>query len=274
MPSLVTTDWLADHLSEPSLRVIEVDWDGLDSYRDGHIPGAVGWNWKDALWDPFEREFPSDEIFSERLGAAGVTRDTTVVLYGSPVQFGTYAWWVFTMMGHPDVRLLDGGQTKWEREGRPIDRDEPQPGPSVYAPAPRDERTRAGRDAVLKAIGNPDCVILDHRSYEEYSGQRVGVPGKPNVGAERAGRIPGARHLPFEELLNEDTTFKSAEELRKIFGAHVPDPGTPVISYCRLSHRATLARFAMTEILGYRDVRVYDGSWTEWGSMVGMPIER
>lgn len=274
MPSLVSTDWLADHLSDPGVRVIEIDWDGLEAYEAGHIPGAVGWNWKAALWDPFERAFPSEDLFRERMGAAGVCRDTTVVLYGAPIQFGTYGWWVLKMCGHGDVRMLDGGMTKWQREGRPVSREAPDVAPVRYDPGAPDSSARAGRDDVLAVIGDPACVILDHRSHEEYAGQRVGVPGKPDVGAERAGRIPGARHLPFEAFLNEDTSFRSAEELREIVAAHVPDPDRPVISYCRLAHRATLARFVMTEILGYRNVRVYDGSWTEWGSMVGMPIER
>lgn len=272
--SLVSTDWLAERLTDPSIRVVEIDWEGLDAYRDGHIPGAVGWNWKESLWDPFERQFPSGEDFARRLGEAGISREKTVIIYGAPVQFGTYAWWVFKMMGHPDVRILDGGQVKWEAEGRPTQREVPSPTPLDYVPGAPDWRIRAGRDDVLDAIGDPNVLILDHRSHEEYSGQRVGVPGKPDVGAERYGRIPGARHLPFETLLNEDTSFKSPGELREIVAALVNDPDQAVISYCRLSHRATLASFAMTEILGYRNVRVYDGSWTEWGSMVGMPIER
>jgi thiosulfate/3-mercaptopyruvate sulfurtransferase len=272
--SLVGTDWLADHISDPDVRLIEVDWDGRADYEAGHIPGALGWHWKTALWDPFAREFPTDEEFSKRLGAAGIRPETTVVFYGAPVQFGTYAWWVFRLFGHADVRILDGGKVKWVNEGRELTKDTPVVTPVSYDRPSRRTGLRASRQDVLDRIGDPDCVILDHRSFEEYSGQRVGPPGKPDVGAERYGRIPGACHVPFESLLNEDTTFRSAKDIREILGAHVDAPDRPVISYCRLAHRATLASFAMTELLGFTNVRVYDGSWTEWGSMVGVPIER
>lgn len=274
MTSLVDTDWIAAHVDDPNVRLIEIDWDGLVDYEAGHVPGALGWNWKAALWDPFEREFPSEADFAARLGAAGIAADTTVVFYGAPVQFGTYAWWVFRLMGHADVRMLDGGKVKWHAEGRPVTKDEPVVEPATYVVGPGTGGIRAGRDDVLANIGKPETVILDHRSPEEYSGERVGLPGKPDVGAERYGRIPGARHLPFDSLLNEDSSFKSKAELEEIVGRHVSSKDQPVLSYCRLSHRATLASFVMTELLGYENVRVYDGSWTEWGSMVGMPIER
>lgn len=274
MNSLVDTNWLAEHLSDPDLRIVEVDWDGRADYQQGHLPGAVGWNWKTALWDPFERQFPTDVEFAARLGAAGIARMTTVVIYGVPVQFGTYAWWVLKLFGHPDVRILDGGKEKWRREGRPLEIGEPEFPVVEYGTPERKHDLRAGRADVLASIDDPDTVILDHRSHEEYSGQRVGLPGKPDVGAERYGRIPSAAHLPFDALLNDDTTFKSAEAIQAILAEHVDGPDVSIISYCRLAHRATLASFAMTELLGYNDVRVYDGSWTEWGSMVGMPIER
>lgn len=274
MQSLVETEWLAERISDPDVRLIEIDWDGLEDYEAGHIPGAIGWNWKSALWDPFERQFPTDKEFCTRLGAAGIRNDTTVVFYGAPVQFGTYAWWVFKLFGHADVRILNGGKEKWQREGRPVTVAEPDVTPSRYTAPGRNKAIRASRQDVRDNIGNPNCFILDHRSYEEYSGQRVGLPGKPDVGAERYGRIPGAIHIPFDTLLNADTTFKSANEIGELIGAHVGDASARIISYCRLAHRATLASFAMTELLGFKNVRVYDGSWTEWGSMVGMPIER
>jgi len=272
--ALVETEWLAERLSDPDLRLIEVDWDGRADYEAGHIPGALGWHWKTALWDPLQRQFPTDEEVCRRLGQAGIRNDTTVVFHGVPVQFGTYAWWVFRLFGHADVRILNGGKRKWIDEGRPLTKDEPKVAAQTYLPVARTEAMRAGRDEVLANIGNPDCVLLDHRSPEEYSGQRVGVPGKPDVGAESYGRIPGALHLPHEALLNADTTFKSPDQLRAAIAAHVDRPDRAVISYCRMAHRATLASFAMTELLGYTNVRVYDGSWTEWGSMVGVPIER
>ena len=272
--SLVDTDWLHENAEDPQVALIEVDWDGLDSFKEGHIPGAIGWNWKAQLWDPFEREFPQPDLMAERLGRAGISNDTTIVIYGAPVQFGTYAWWVLKMFGHQDVRLLDGGKVKWQREGRQVTTDPARPGTAHYQVPTPNMACRAGRDDVLTAIDDAGCLILDHRSFEEYSGQRVGLPGKPDVGAERYGRVPGAKHIPFDSLINEDTTFKSPDELKRIIGEQVADPHTQIISYCRLAHRATLASFVMTELLGFTNVRVYDGSWTEWGSMVGMPIER
>ena len=272
--SLVDTDWVAQNIDNPGVRLIEIDWDGLAAYNAGHIPGALGWHWKSALWDPFERQFPSEEDFAHRLGEAGISNDTTVVFYGAPVQFGTYAWWVFKYMGHEDVRMLDGGGVRWRREGRPVVEAVPRVERTRYVTRPGNPHTRAGRRDVLRALEREGVCLLDHRSVEEYAGERVGLPGKPDVGAERHGRIPGARSVPFDSLLNADTTFRSQRQLREIMAAHAPAPDTPVISYCRLAHRATLASFAMTEILGYTDVRVYDGSWTEWGSLVGVPIER
>ena len=271
---LVNSKWVAENLDDPNVRLIHIDRDRLEGYTAAHIPGAIGWNWKDMLWDPFERQFPSEEQFCARLGLAGISNDTTVVLYGVPVQFGTYAWWVFKLCGHVDVRLLDGGLVKWELEGRPVTQDVPGVSPVTYLSPMRREGLRVGRDDVLQRINDSECTILDHRSPEEYSGLRVSPLGMFDHGAERSGRIPGAVHIPYDSLLNDDTTFKSPEVLKEIFAAHVPDWSHPVISYCRLSHRATLANFAMTQLLGYQNARVYDGSWTEWGSIVGFPIER
>ncbi|WP_181409695.1 sulfurtransferase [Martelella alba] len=274
MSALVETEWLAERIFDPQIRIVEINWDGLNDYAEGHLPGAVGWNWKSVLWDPYQREFPADADFAARLGENGITRNTTVVIYGAPVQFGTYAWWVLKFFGHDDVRILNGGKEKWRREGREIALDAPVFDQQDYGRPARMPDMRASREDVLGAIDNPETVILDHRSHEEYSGQRVGLPGKADVGAERYGRIPRAGHLPFDALLNEDTTFKTPAEIADLVKPHVGDRETPVISYCRLAHRATLASFAMTELLGFKNVRVYDGSWTEWGSMVGMPIER
>lgn len=274
MATLIDTNWIADRIESPNVCLIEIDWDGLSDYEAGHIPGALGWNWKSALWDPFQREFPTREGYAARLGNAGISADTTVVFYGAPVQFGTYAWWVFRLFGHADVRILDGGKVKWQNEGRALTREVPVVKPACYVPLQEARDIRASRDAVLKAIADKHAILLDHRSAEEYAGERVGLPGKPDVGAERYGRIPGARHLPFDSLLNADTTFKPVNKIRELVQEHVPQSDYAVISYCRLAHRATLASFAMTELLGYENVRVYDGSWTEWGNMVGVPIER
>ncbi|OUS07511.1 hypothetical protein A9Q96_06275 [Rhodobacterales bacterium 52_120_T64] len=272
--ALVDTNWVAKHVNDSNVRLIEIDWDGLEDYNTGHIPGAIGWNWKSALWDQTDRQFPTDDDFCARMSNAGVSNNTTVVFYGAPVQFGTYAWWVLKLFGHTDVRILDGGQVKWEKEGRPIAKDIPEIVLEKYTIKNKRMEIRAGRDHVLAEMNNSNCSILDHRSGEEYSGSRVGLPGKLDVGAERYGRIPGATHVPFDSLLNDDTTFKTIDQLTYIIGSLVPDKSGQIISYCRLAHRATLASFVMTELLGYKNVRVYDGSWTEWGSIVGVPIER
>ncbi len=273
---LVSTAWLAEHLHNPRLRVIEVSSAQEDTaYKEGHIPGAAWWFWKEALWHPTDRQFATSEAMSKRLGAIGVTPETTIVLYGRPVQFGAYAFWTLAMCGHRDVRMLDGSITRWKAEGRPLSTEAPTFTPVAYKPTPRDESSRIGRDAVRAGLGQPGRVLLDVRTPEEYSGQRVTGPGGFDHGAERAGRIPGAVHLFFRELLNDDDTFKDEQTLRSLYAkAGVVNKGQDVVVYCRLSHRATLAWFAMRYLLGCQDVKVYDGSWTEWGSIVGFPVER
>ncbi len=274
---LVSTDWLERHLDDPTVRVIEiVAWPESRDYEDGHIPGAIRWLWKDALWHDTDREFPTPAEMAERLGAAGIRESDTIVLYGELIQFATYALWVLTMTGHPDVRLLEGSRRKWVAERRPLEVDVPVVEPVAYRTQRGDLSSRLGRDDVRAHLGSPDRVLLDVRSPEEYAGERVGMSATGDHGAERYGRIPGAQHLFFRELLEEDDRFKPEAELRSILasrGVSAEDDRETVV-YCRLSHRATLAWFAMRFVLGFEDVRVYDGSWTEWGSIVGFPIER
>jgi thiosulfate/3-mercaptopyruvate sulfurtransferase len=275
--ALVSPQWLQERLGDPKLRIIALNWRGSGDYDAGHIPGAIYWEWKDMLWDPLTRDFPSPELFAQRCGEAGITNDTCVVCYGDPaVQFGTYGWWVFKYCGHRDVRVLDGAKTRWKNEGRPLTKDVPAVTPATYKPVtnPEREKMRALRDDVMAALKEKASVILDHRSPEEYRGELYSPPGSPNHGGERLGHIPGAKHLHFEDLVTQDTSFKSRAELAELFKARGATGEKLIISYCRLSHRATLAYFVMTQILGYRDVRSYDGSWTEWGSLVGAPVER
>lgn len=276
--SLVSPAWLEAHRSDPGVRLIEIAGGGQDemqAYRAGHVPGATCWKWMEMLWDTHQRDFPAPDEFARRLGTAGIGNDTTVVFYGEGVQFGVYAWWTFKYCGHAKVCVLDGARYRWADEGRALVTTAPPPaGPVSYRPVARDERMRIRRDEVAAALGKPGQVILDGRSPEEYRGERVGGPGGPDIGALRYGRIPGAKHLYFEELLTSGKGFKPAAALKALFEARGGTPDADIIAYCRMSHRATVLYFALTQLLGYRRVRVYDGSWTEWGNLVGAPIER
>ncbi len=275
---LVDPAWVAAHKDDPDVCLIDIaglGQDELQAYKAGHVPGAHAWKWKDRLWEAPIRDFPSPQEFARRLGAAGIDNNTTVVFYGEGVQFGIYAWWVFRYCGHEKVRILDGARYRWAEEGRPLVTDVPPPRAlRTYAPTQRVEAMRIRRDDVLKSLHQPGIVLLDGRSPEEYRGERVGAPGTPDSGAMCYGRIPGARHVFFENLLNADKSLKSREELQAVFDASGADPDKDIIAYCRLSHRATVLYFALTEIIGLKRVRVYDGSWTEWGNVVGLPVER
>lgn len=275
---LVTTSWLEAHLGDASVRIVEVSAKNDKAiYQEGHIPGALWFYWKDICWHKTDRQFISPEEMATFLGDIGIGPGTTLVLYGDPVQFGTYAFWSLMMAGHADVRLLDGARTKWVNEGRPLTRDIPQFDRVDYpTPQKGNLSMRLGRNEVRERLGRAGCLLLDGRSPEEYSGQSVSPLPGPDHGAERAGRIPGAVHLFFRKLVNEDDTFKTPDELRAIFtsvGA-LSDNVDEIVCYCRLSHRATLIWTAMTFVSGIENVKIYDGSWTEWGSIVGFPVEK
>jgi len=275
--TLVTTDWLAEHLDDPSVRVLEIGATDTDEdYRSGHVPGAIRYFWKDLSWHESDRVFVTPVEMAHRLGSIGVGPDTTLALYSDKVQYGTYVYWALTMAGHKDLRLLDGSRTKWLAEGRPLSEVVPVFDAVSYEPPTADASSCVGRDDVLSNLENSGRLMLDVRSPEEYSGERVMPPPGFDHGAERTGRIPGAVHLFYQELLNADDTFLSPGQLRaKFTGAGAgPNQISEVVSYCRLSHRATLAWVAATQILGWNHMRIYDGSWTEWGSIVGFPIEK
>jgi len=275
--TLVTTAWLAERLDDTSVRVIEIGATGDDvEYRAGHIPGAIHFFWKDLCWHDTDREFVTPGEMADRLGAVGIGPSTTLVLYSDRVQYGTYGFWALTMAGHRNLKLLDGSRTKWVSEGRPLTTEFQQFEAVPYPPPSADASSCVGRDNVLDNLGSEDRLLLDVRSPEEYSGERVMPPPGFDHGAERTGRIPGAVHLFYRDLVNDDDTYLSPDQLRDRFNTAgaAPDQTREVVTYCRLSHRATLAWFAMTRILGWDHVRIYDGSWTEWGSIVGFPIEK
>ena len=275
-PKLVSPSWLLERLDDPAIIVLEISSDPeAKAYLKGHIPGAIFSFWKDLLWHETDREFVSSSELSSRLGEIGVSTDSTLVICGDPVQYGTYALWVMTMAGVKDVRILDGSRTRWINDGNPLETEGLSREPIDNGSLDPSIATRIGRDEVLQKINNPDTVLLDVRSPEEYRGERVSPPGGFDHGAERKGRIPGAAHLFFRELLNDDDTFISKEKLERKFSevGVKKSSGKDIVSYCRLSHRATLSWFAMSEILGIEKAQIYDGSWTEWGNIPDTPID-
>jgi len=268
---LVTTEWLAEHLGEPGLVVVESDEDVL-LYETGHIPGAVKIDWHTDLNDPVVRDYVSGEQFAALLGSKGIARDTTVVIYGDKNNWwAAYALWVFTLFGHEDVRLLDGGRDLWIAEGRELTTDAPAVTPVEYPVVERDDAAvRAFKEDVLAHLGNP---LVDVRSPEEYSGERTTAPAYPEEGALRAGHIPTAASVPWARAAAADGTFKTREELDAIYRGEVGlEDGDDIIAYCRIGERSSHTWFVLNHLLGFEKVRNYDGSWTEWGSAVRVPI--
>ena len=268
---LVTGDWLQERLGRPGLVVVESDEDVL-LYETGHIPGAVKVDWHTELNDPVVRDYVDGEGFAKLLSRKGIARDDTVVIYGDKNNWwAAYALWVFPLFGHEDVRLLDGGRDKWIAEGRPITTEPTTREPVEYPIVERDDALiRAYKDDVLAHLGNP---LIDVRSPEEYSGERTSAPAYPEEGALRAGHIPSAQSVPWAKAVAEDGGFKSREELDAIYrdGAGLKD-GDKIVAYCRIGERSSHTWFVLKHLLGFEDVRNYDGSWTEWGSAVRVPI--
>ncbi len=268
---LVTTDWLAERLGQPGLVVVESDEDVL-LYETGHIPGAVKVDWHTDLNDPVVRDYIDGEQFAALLGSKGISRDTTVVIYGDKNNWwAAYALWVFTLFGHEDVRLLDGGRDLWIAEGRELTTDVPVVDLVDYPVVERDDSVvRAFKEDVLAHFGNP---LIDVRSPEEYNGERTSAPAYPEEGALRAGHIPTAASVPWARAAATDGTFKTREELDAIYrGEAGLQDGDDVIAYCRIGERSSHTWFVLTHLLGFEKVRNYDGSWTEWGSAVRVPI--
>ncbi|HEX5504722.1 MAG TPA: sulfurtransferase [Thermomicrobiales bacterium] len=270
---LVSTEWVAQHLDDPKVRIVESDEDVL-LYEIGHIPGAVNLDWHTDEQDPVMRDFVDQAGFARLMASRGIANDTTVVFYGDKNNwYAAYTYWLFKLYGHQDCRIMDGGRAKWEAEGRPTSRETPSYPTTTYHAQEPDLSIRAFRDQVLahQQAGRP---LIDVRSPDEYSGKLLHMANYPQEGAQRGGHIPTAKNIPWGTAANADGTFKSAAELRDIYGGRGVTPEQPVIAYCRIGERSAHTWFALTQLLGYPDVRNYDGSWTEWGSLVRAPIER
>jgi len=271
---LVTTNWIADHAKDSGLRLVEVDVDpGV--YEKGHIEGAVGWNWKRDLQDQLARDIAPKEALAELLGRSGITPDTTIVLYGDNNNwFAAYAYWALKYYGHEKVQLVDGGRVKWEKEARPYSTDAPSyPATSYHFKTSPNEKIRAYREQVLNKLGK--VALVDVRSPKEYSGELLAPENLPQEGAQRGGHIPTAASIPWATAVNtEDGTFKSTDELKEIYGGKGVVSNQEVIAYCRIGERSAHTWFVLHELLGYPDVKNYDGSWTEWGSSIRVPIEK
>jgi thiosulfate/3-mercaptopyruvate sulfurtransferase len=271
---LVTTEWLADHLGDGGVVVAEVD-ENPDLYDEGHIPGAVKLHWRDDLQDPLERDIVEKDAFEGVLGERGIGNDTTVVLYGDKNNwFAAYAYWYLKVYGHQDVRILDGGRQKWIDEGRELTQDVPSPAVADYTARERDESIRAYRDQVREWLEGASHALVDVRSPGEFAGDLIAPPGYEQEGAQRAGHIPSAVSIPWASAVRDDGTFKSADELRELYAGKGVTPERPVTAYCRIGERSAHTWFVLSELLGYDDVRNYDGSWTEWGNLVDVPIEK
>jgi thiosulfate/3-mercaptopyruvate sulfurtransferase len=272
---LVTTAWLAEHLNDPGLVIVESDEDVL-LYDTGHIPGAIKVDWHLDLNDQVTRDYVDGQGFADLCSRNGISRDSTVVFYGDNFNWwAAYALWVFRLFGHPDVRLLNGGRMKWLQEGRDLTTDVPKPEPTDYPVVERDDAPiRAFRDDVLQHI-NKGGKLVDVRSPGEYSGELLHMPDYPQEGALRGGHIPGAASKPWKMAANDDGTFKDADALRAIYAGELGlSPDDDVVVYCRIGERSSHTWFVLQQLLGYPTVRHYDGSWTEWGNLVKAPIER
>jgi thiosulfate/3-mercaptopyruvate sulfurtransferase len=271
---LVGTDWVASHLEDPTVRLVESSEDAL-LYEIGHLPGAVKVDWFTNLQHPVKRDFLSKDAFETLCSQLGIANDTTVVFYGDKSNwFATYALWLFRYFGHEKLRIMDGGRFKWEQEGRPMTKEVVKYPESSYRAKEPDSRVRAFRDDVFKQIetGRP---LVDVRSPKEYSGELLHMAGYPQEGATRGGHIPGAKNIPWAQATNEsDSTFKSLEELKRLYEGQGIAPKDQVIAYCRIGERSSHTWFVLTYLLGYPDVKNYDGSWTEWGNLVNAPIEK
>jgi thiosulfate/3-mercaptopyruvate sulfurtransferase len=268
---LVSTDWVAAHSADPKVRLVEVDVD-TTAYDKGHIKNAVGWNWTTQLQDNVRRDLLGRQELEALLGRSGMTRDSTVVLYGDNNNwFAAYALWQLKYFGHPDARLMNGGRKKWELEGRPFTTEAPKVASTTYQASAPDESVRARRDRVFQALDSKQTKLVDVRSPDEFTGKVIAPPGMTET-AQRGGHIPGALNVPWSKAANEDGTFRSYDELMQLYQGLGSSPDQDVIAYCRIGERSSHTWFVLKYLLGYDKVRNYDGSWTEWGNLVDAPI--
>jgi len=268
---LVDADWLQEHLSDESIRIVEVD-ENPALYAEAHIPGAIGFDWKQDLQDPVRRDFLGPEAFAELFAAAGISDEHTIVLYGDRNNwFAAYTYWYLKYYGHEHVLLLNGPREKWIEDGRPTSAEAPSYERGHFTAETGDEQIRARRDEVLAAVDSPTRLV-DVRSPAEFAGEIISPSGYELEGAQRAGHIPGAASVPWSQAVQEDGTFKSAKELRDLYEGKGVLGDEPVIAYCRIGERSAHTWFVLHELLG-QEVKNYDGSWTEWGSLVGVPVE-
>ena len=272
--TLVDTSWAADHLNDPNVRFIEADEDIL-LYEVGHIPGAVKLDWHVDVQDPVSRDFVDQQGFEKLMSRWGISNDTTIVLYGDRNNwYAAYSFWLFTIYGHKNLRILNGGRTRWEAEGRPYTKEVPHFQAASYHAQSANESIRAFRDDVASGLKDSNRRLIDVRSPQEYTGELLHMVNYPQEGAQRGGHIPTAKNIPWATAANTDGTFKSTEELRQIYEGKDITPNKDVITYCRIGERSAHTWFVLTQLLGYPRVRNYDGSWTEWGSLVRAPIEK
>jgi len=271
---LVSTQWAADHLNDPRTRLIEVDVD-TTAYDQGHIAGAVGWNWQSQLQDNIRRDLIDKPALEKLLGASGVANDTTILLYGDNNNwFAAYALWQLKYYGHKDVRLINGGRKKWLEEKRPLTTDATRVAATTYHATGPDESLRARKEEVFALVEKKKPgQLVDVRSVDEFTGKIIAPPGMSET-AQRAGHIPGAANIPWAQAANEDGTFKSAEALAALYQGKGVTGGGDVVAYCRIGERSSHTWFVLKYLLGYKNVKNYDGSWTEWGNLIGAPIEK
>jgi len=270
---LVEPEWLEQHLNDDSIRIVEVD-ENPALYREAHIPGAIGFDWKTDLQDQVKRDFLGPEEFGALFGSRGISSDHTIILYGDRNNwFAAYTYWYLKYYGYDNVKLLNGPRERWISEGRPTSTELPSHPAATFVAQPGDDTIRARRDEVLAALGNSHKLV-DVRSPAEYAGELISPVGYEQEGAQRGGHIPGAASVPWAQAVKEDGTFKSADELRELYGGKDVLSGDPIIAYCRIGERSAHTWFVLHELLGEDDVKNYDGSWTEWGNLVNVPIEK